>query len=73
MTTLELRNKLHRFIDKADKHKLKQLEDLLEKDSPVPEWVYQEIEEENEKLEKGRIKLSEWKEVKLRLQNVYGI
>ena len=77
-STVDIRKKIHEFIDIADERILrifKGIIDAEEEDSelepseypPVPEHIYDRIEEEREKYLRGELKISSWEEVKERL------
>ena len=77
-STLEIRKKIHEYIDDADDRILRifsAIIDAEEKDSElkpseypqVPDYVYDRIEEERKKYLNGELKTSSWEEVKARL------
>ncbi|MDY0930100.1 MULTISPECIES: hypothetical protein [unclassified Chryseobacterium] len=77
-STLEIRKRIHEYIDDADDRILRifsAIIDAEEKDSElepseypqVPDYVYDRIEEERKKYLNGELKTSSWEEVKARL------
>ncbi|VXC52972.1 MULTISPECIES: hypothetical protein [Chryseobacterium] len=78
-STLEIRKRIHEFIDIADERILRIFNAIIdaeeEEDSElelveypqVPDYVYDQIEEERRKYLNGEVKTSSWEEVKERL------
>lgn len=79
-STLEIRKRIHNYIDDADERILRIFnaiidaeEDDLDFESEhthypqVPDYVYDQIEEERQKYLNGELKTSSWEEVKARL------
>ncbi len=72
-STLEIRKKIHEFIDIADDRILRIFKGIIDAEEQednypqVPDYVYDRIEEEREKYLKGEVKTSSWEEVKERL------
>ncbi|MGE6397740.1 hypothetical protein ACI513_14700 [Chryseobacterium sp. M5] len=77
-STLEIRKRIHEYIDDADERILRifnAIIDAEEEDSElelveypqVPDYVYDQIEEERRKYLNGEVKTSSWEEVKERL------
>lgn len=77
-STLEIRKRIHEYIDDADERILRifnAIIDAEEEDSElelveypqVPDYVYNQIEEERRKYLNGEVKTSSWEEVKERL------
>ncbi len=77
-STLEIRKRIHDYIDDADERILRifnAIIDAEEEDSElepseypqVPDYVYDRIEEERKKYLNGELKTSSWEEVKARL------
>lgn len=76
-STLEIRKRIHEFIDDADERILRIFNAIIdaEEDSElelieypqVPDYVYDQIEEERRKYLNGEVKTSSWEEVKERL------
>ena len=77
-STLEIRKRIHDYIDDADERILRIFNaiidaeeedfDLEPSDYPqVPDYIYDKIEEERQKYLKGELKTSSWEEVKARL------
>ncbi|MBV6880380.1 hypothetical protein NG800_008685 [Epilithonimonas ginsengisoli] len=77
-STLEIRQRIHDYIDDADERILRifnaiidaeeEDEELEASEYPqVPDYVYERIEEERKKYLKGELKTSSWEEVKARL------
>lgn len=78
-STVDIRKRIHKFIDNADERILrifKGIIDAEEEDSEletseypqVPDYIYDRIEEEREKYLNGELKTSSWEEVKERLK-----
>ena len=69
--SIAIRDKIHKFVDKADDRILRIFEaivDMEERDDPVvPESFYQELDKDREKHLKGEIFSYKWEEVKSRL------
>lgn len=76
-STVDIRKRIHEFIDIADERILRIFKGIIdaEEDSElehseypqVPDYVYDRIEEEREKYLSGELKTSSWEEVKERL------
>ena len=76
-STLEIRKRIHDFIDIADERILRIINSIIdaEEDSElesseypqVPDYIYDRIEEERGKYLSGELKTSSWEEVKERL------
>ncbi|WP_346983391.1 type II toxin-antitoxin system RelE/ParE family toxin [Chryseobacterium sp. POE27] len=76
-STLEIRKRIHEFIDIADERILRIFKGIIdaEEDSElehseypqVPDYIYDRIEEERKKYLSGELKTSSWEEVKERL------
>ncbi|WP_265429486.1 hypothetical protein [Chryseobacterium sp. YIM B08800] len=78
-STLEIRKRIHNYIDDADERILRIFNAIIdaeeEEDSElelveypqVPDYVYDQIEEERRKYLNGEVKTSSWEEVKERL------
>jgi hypothetical protein len=72
-STLEIRKKIHEFIDIADERILRIFKGIIDAEEQednypaVPDYIYDRIEEEREKYLKGEVKTSSWEEVKERL------
>lgn len=77
-STLEIRKRIQDYIDDADERILRifnAIIDAEEEDSElepseypqVPDYVYDQIEEERKKYLSGELKTSSWEEVKERL------
>lgn len=76
MNTTELRKRIKKNIDQADDRMLRLINAMFESEQDsyfVPDWVYEEIEQQKEKIQTGEIKLSEWKLVKQRLKDKYAL
>lgn len=80
-STLDIRKKIHEFIDSADERILRIFKGIIDAEEEnselepseypqVPDYVYDRIEEEREKYLKGEIKTSSWEEVKERLKKL---
>ena len=79
-STLEIRKRIHNFIDEADERILRIFNAIIEAEEEdseletseypqVPDYIYDRIEEEREKYLKGESKTSSWEEVKARLMD----
>ena len=74
MSTVELRENIHRFIDVADERILRIINAIIESEKQeeqpsVPQWFYDELNKRRERHLKGESKSSTWEEVKERIQN----
>ncbi|WP_294225814.1 hypothetical protein [uncultured Chryseobacterium sp.] len=81
-STLEIRKRIHEFIDIADDRILRIFNGIIDAEEKenfdndpsgypqVPDYVYDRIEEACEKYLKGELKTSSWEEVKERLKNI---
>ena len=69
-STLEIRKRIHEFIDTADDRILRVFNGIIDaeeqqEDQPsVPEWFYEELDKRKEKYISGESKLFTWEEVK---------
>ena len=79
-TAIDLKKRIHEFIDQADERILKifngiiNAEEIEEEQIPtVPESFYEKLDEDREKHLKGESKSSSWEEVKSRLTKTYGL
>ncbi|WP_294285942.1 addiction module protein [uncultured Chryseobacterium sp.] len=69
-STLEIRKRIHEFIDTADDRILRIFNGIIdaeeqEEDQPsVPEWFYEELDKRKEKYISGESKSFTWEEVK---------
>ncbi|MFC0428554.1 addiction module protein [Chryseobacterium scophthalmum] len=80
-STLEIRKRIHEFIDIADERILRIIngiidaeEEVISESNPtVPEWFYDELDKRREKHLKGETKSFSWEEVKERLMKNYGL
>lgn len=77
-STVDIRKRIHDFIDIADERILRIFKGIIDaeegdselesSDYPqVPDYIYDRIEEEREKYLSGELKTSSWEEVKERL------
>jgi hypothetical protein len=72
-STLDIRKKIHEFIDKADERILKifngiiNAEEVEEAIPTIPEFFYEELDKRKERRIKGESKASSWEEVKNRI------
>lgn len=74
MSTIELRENIHRFIDVADERLLRIINAIIETEKKeeqpsVPQWFYDELNKRRERHLKGESKSSTWEEVKERILN----
>ncbi len=69
-STLEIRKRIHEFIDTADDRILRVFNGIIDaeeqqEDQPsVPEWFYEELDKRKEKYISGESKSLTWEEVK---------
>lgn len=76
-STVDIRKRIHEFIDIADERILRIFNGIIDAEedsdlehpeySQVPDYIYDRIEEEREKYLSGELKTSSWEEVKERL------
>jgi hypothetical protein len=78
-STLEIRKRIHNYIDDADERILRIFNAIIDAEEEedlelelveypqVPDYVYDQIEEERRKYLNGEVKTSSWEEVKERL------
>lgn len=80
-STLEIRKRIHEFIDTADDRILRIFSGIIDAEEEnsehepadypqVPDYIYDRIEEEREKYLKGELKTYSWEEVKARIKNI---
>lgn len=74
MSTTELRENIHRFIDVADERILRIINAIIETEKKeehlsVPQWFYDELDKRRERHLNGESKSSTWEEVKERILN----
>jgi len=74
MSTIELRESIHRFIDVADDRILRIIHAIIESEKKqeqksAPQWFYDELDKRRERHLKGESKSSTWEEVKDRILN----
>jgi len=74
MTIIELKERLHRFIDIADERTLSVIDAIItsenNKDQPgIPLWFYDELDKRRERHLKGESTSSTWEAVKARILN----
>jgi hypothetical protein len=76
-TNAAIRNRIHKFVDKADDRILRIFEAIInteEEATPsVPESFYQELDKDREKHLNGETLSSNWNEVKGRLVKNHGL
>ena len=78
-STLELRKRIHDFIDIADERILRIINGIInveeqEDNYPaIPDWYYEKLEIEREKHLKGETPSYTWEEVKQRLMKDYDL
>jgi hypothetical protein len=79
-STLDIRRRIHDYIEDADERILRIFNAIIDAEEEegdpefepseypqVPDYVYERIEEERKKYLKGELKTSSWEEVKARL------
>ncbi|SUX47611.1 addiction module family protein [Chryseobacterium indoltheticum] len=72
-STLEIRKRIHEFIDIADERILRIINGIIDVEEQednypaVPDWYYEKLEIEREKHLKGETESYSWEEVKQRL------
>lgn len=73
MSTIELRENIHRFVDSADDRILKIIHAIVQaeknEEPVVPDWLYAELDKRRERHLNGESKSSSWNEVKERILN----
>ncbi|MDF2833699.1 addiction module family protein [Chryseobacterium indoltheticum] len=78
-STLEIRKRIHEFIDIADERILRIINGIIDVEEQednypaVPEWYYEKLEIEREKHLKGETESYSWEEVKQRLMKDYDL
>jgi len=78
-STLEIRKRIHEFIDIADERILRIINGIIDVEeqednySAVPDWYYEKLEIEREKHLKGETESYSWEEVKQRLMKDYDL
>jgi hypothetical protein len=78
-STLELRKRIHDFIDIADERILRIINGIInveeqEDNYPaIPDWYYEKLEIEREKHLKGETPSYTWEEVKQKLMKDYDL
>ena len=78
-STLELRKRIHDFIDIADERILRIINGIIsveeqEDNYPaIPDWYYEKLEIEREKHLKGESPSYTWEEVKQKLMKDYDL
>lgn len=75
MSTSDIRQNIHRFIDKADERVLRIINAIVEAEEvggqpSVPEWFYEELDKRRELHLKGESKSYTWEEVKETIRQV---
>lgn len=77
-STVDIRKRIHDYIDDADERILRIFNAIINAEEDdweaelsqypqVPDYVYDQIEEERQKYLKGELKTSSWEEVKERV------
>lgn len=74
MTIIELKERLHRFIDMADERTLSVINSIItsenKEDQPdIPLWFYDELDKRRERHLKEESTSSTWEAVKARTRN----
>ena len=78
-STVDIRKRIHEFIDIADErilHIINGIIDVEEQEEnypAVPDWYYEKLEIEREKHLKGETPSYTWEEVKQRLMKDYDL
>ncbi|MBS1572676.1 MAG: addiction module family protein [Bacteroidetes bacterium] len=79
-TTIDIRKKIHEFIDHADERILRIFNGIInaekvekEIEPMVPESFYKKLDVEREQHLKGESKSYTWEDVKGRLTKTYGL
>lgn len=78
-STLEIRQRIHDFIDIADERILRIINGIIDVEEQednypaVPDWYYEKLEVEREKHLKGETPSYTWEEVKQRLMKDYDL
>ena len=78
-STLEIRKRIHEFIDIADERILSIINGIIDVEEQednypaVPDWYYEKLEIEREKHLKGETPSYTWEEVKQRLMKDYDL
>lgn len=78
-STLEIRKRIHEFIDIADERILRIINGIIDAEEQednyptVPDWYYEKLEIEREKHLKGETPSYTWEEVKQRLMKDYDL
>jgi len=78
-STLEIRKRIHEFIDIADERILRIINGIIDVEEQednypaVPDWYYEKLEIEREKHLKGVTESYSWEEVKQRLMKDYDL
>ncbi|WP_159471968.1 addiction module family protein [Chryseobacterium sp. 18068] len=78
-STLEIRKRIHEFIDIADERILRIINGIIDAEEQednyptVPDWHYEKLEIEREKHLKGETPSYTWEEVKERLMKDYDL
>jgi hypothetical protein len=70
-TTIDLKNKVLKYVNSADERLLRMMQALAESyqieetnEPTVPDWFYEELDERRERHLKGESKSYSWEEVK---------
>ena len=78
-STLEIRQRIHDFIDIADERILRIINGIIDVEEQednypaVPDWYYEKLEAEREKHLKGETPSYTWEEVKQKLMKDYDL
>ncbi len=78
-STLEIRQRIHDFIDIADERILRIINGIIDVEEQednypaVPDWYYEKLEIEREKHLKGETPSYTWEEVKQKLMKDYDL
>lgn len=72
MEILNIKERLHTYIDSADDYELRRIEEIInseESEFSIPENFYQELEKRRERHLNGESKSYTWEEVQVRAKS----
>lgn len=79
-TTIDLKNKVLKYVNSADERLLRMMQALAESyqieetnEQTVPDWFYEELNQDREKHLRGETESYTWEEVKTRLRKKYDL
>lgn len=68
MSIIELRENIHRFVDKADHRVLEAIYAIIEEEEntipSAPEWFYEELNQRRTRHRNGQSKSYSWEQIK---------